>query len=161
MPQNDELPSLNYPEAWKMPVKDAIARAAFTAIIPNHPDASVSNATAAYLSPDGQVLVIQFPEPAPPIAPIRIEGIEIYETAWTGGDPLENYNTDLTADPAVGKQLYTINGVTALGVSAHSSSDATGENAAFLTFALKGVEVQVAGGESIDLLIEIAGSMIT
>jgi hypothetical protein len=152
-------PESAYPAEWELPLEVALREVDFPARIPNHPQASPDKVLVTCLSPDGDRLVMRFPLPAPPQEPLRDSYIEVFQSAWVGGDPGASYAEDLANDPVDGKGLYTVNGVSALGVEAHSADDETDENGAFLRFVLDGVEVQVFGGESLDLLIEIADSM--
>jgi hypothetical protein len=62
--------------------------------------------------------------------------------------------------PSEAKALYDIDGVVALGVTAHSPSDIEGADPAFLRFVVNGIEVEISGGESIDTLIAIAQTIV-
>jgi hypothetical protein len=53
-----------------------------------------------------------------------------------------------------------LNGVTALGVNAHSPSDSERANPAFIRFVIDGVDIQISGGESLDALRSIALSIV-
>ncbi len=149
-----------YPDEWKTTLSDAEVQASFSVIVPSHPSAGAQNITAVYLWPDGSAVALQFPPPAPVTSPIRQEYIEVWESPWVGGDPQADYARDMAEAPSEAKALYDIDGVVALGVTAHSPSDIEGANPAFLRFVVNGIEVEVSGGESIDTLIAIAQTIV-
>lgn len=157
---HEEVPTLEYPEAWRISLAQAIAEARFPVRLPAHPAASSDNTIATYLSPDGLMFIMRFPPPSPPEAPVRQAYIEVFQSPWTRGDPEVSYETDIASDPLTGKNLYKVRGFTALGVEAHSPDVDGRINAAFLRFVVDGVEIQVSGGESLELLIEIAESTL-
>ncbi len=152
---------VEYPETWKRTLEEAWAEATFPLVLPDHPAANVSNLKAVYLWPNGRAVALRFPPPSAPLRPTRQAFIEIWESPWTGGDPEAEMVADLGAAPDVGKRLYEIDGVPALGVSAHSPSDVEGADPAFLWFVHDGIELKVAGGEDLDLLLEIARTIVS
>jgi len=150
-----------YPAEWRVPdIGSAQALVAFPLTLPDHPSANPQNVAAIYVRPDRGAVYIEFPAPAVPQTPVRQDYIEVFESPWLGGSPADDYAANIAADSVAGKQLYDIGGVPALGVSAHSPSDAEGANSAFLKFVYRGFEYQISGGESIDLLIEIGKTII-
>jgi hypothetical protein len=149
-----------YPDEWSTTLEDARARVQFEILLPDHPFANESNITAVYVYSDDAAVAIQFPSPSEPSAPLRQEYLEVWESAWTSGDPLENFEEDLRESPAEGKSILDLGGVPALGVTARSSSDVDRANPAFLRFEIDGTDVQISGGESLDVLIEIGRSLI-
>jgi hypothetical protein len=149
-----------YPEEWMTTLTDAKTSAAFPVIVPSDPNANPDNITAAYVWPDGSAVALRFPPPGPVASPVRQEYIEVWESPWAGGDPEADFKTDMAEAPSDAKSLYDIDGVVALGVTAHSAADIEGANPAFLRFVVSGVEVDVSGGESIDVLIAIAGTIV-
>lgn len=157
----DEGPlSERLPEEWRVTVEDALAEAAFKVILPNHPSASRDNVETVYLTPGRTLVLMQFPRPEAPDEPVRREHLEVAEEVWQySSEPKKVWEESIENAPLPAKSLYAIDGVVALGVQAHSSKDAT--SSAFLQFGLNGLDVQISGGESLDLLIEIARSMIS
>lgn len=149
-----------YPEEWRTNLSSAQAQADFSLIVPNDPTAGPGNVVSVYLWPDGSAVALQFPPPASPQSPIRQEYIEVWESPWRDGDPLADYERDMAEAPDKSKALYDIAGVPALGVEAHSPSDIEGANPAFLRFVVDGIEVEVSGGEDLDLLIRIAETIV-
>jgi hypothetical protein len=145
-------------EAWRAPLDQVAADAAFGLRVPDHPLASTDNLRAAYLFPGGETAVLKFPAPRPE-APVRQPDIEIWEFSWEGGDPLKRYQQSIEEAPVSGKQIIDLNGVPALAVPANVPEDATGKNPAFLTFVLDRVEFEISGGDSIDDLVAIAKTM--
>lgn len=150
-----------YPEELQSTLASASDVAKFKLQIPQSDVANENNITQVFAWPDGESVAIDFPAPAKPAAPIRQEYLEVYESLWTSGDPLTDFKSDLDADPVAGKQILEINGVVALGVEAHSPDAPDKINAAYLRFVQDGVEVQLSGGESLDLLVQIAEGMIS
>lgn len=150
-----------YPAEWRVAdIAAAQPTVAFPLVLPNDPSANQQNIAAIYVRPDRLAVYIEFPAPTAPQIPVRQDYIEVFESPWRGGDPAQDYATDIAAEPVVGKQLYDVSGVPALGVSAHSPSDQEQANPAFLRFVHRGIEYQISGGESVDLLIEIAKTIV-
>jgi hypothetical protein len=148
-----------YPERWKTSLDAATAQAKFRVILPNHELANSSNIAAAYVWPDGNAVALQFPAPSPD-SQVRQPYREVWESPWTGGDPLKDFQKSLAAAPAVGQTITSIGGIPALSVTARSPTDSEEANPAFLRFVLGGVEIQISGGENLTDLIQIAQSMI-
>ncbi len=136
-----------YPDEWKTTLQAAQSQAKFTIDLPSDPLANTGNITAVYVWPQGAAVALDFPAPAVPQTPVRQDYIEVWESPWTGGDPAQSFAADIAADPVVGKAMYSIDGMPALGVTAHSPNDFERANAAFLRFVVNGVDVQISGGE--------------
>ncbi len=151
-----------YPSSWEVSPSDLSKSVGFSVIVPDNSFANVDNMTNAYVMVGGASVAMDFPAPAVAKDPITQEYLEVWEAPWEGGDPEELFKQDVAADPVTGKQLTSIDGVTALSVSAHSpDKDVVGHaNPAFLKFVIDGVEVQISGGEDLGVLISIATSMI-
>jgi hypothetical protein len=148
-----------YPERWKTSLDAATAQAKFRVLLPNHELANSSNIAAAYVWPNGSTIALQFPPPSPDVR-VRQPYIEVWETTWTGGDPVKDFQRSLAAAPAVGQTITSIGGIPALSVTARSPTDSEEANPAFLRFVLEGTEIHISGGESLSDLIDIAESMI-
>jgi hypothetical protein len=148
------------PQEWKTTLRQAEQRATFRANIPNHSLANRGNVMAVFLDPQGRLLTMDFPAPAPPTIPVRQDFIEVFESPWAGGDPSQVYAEDLVNDPAEGKRIVEIDGHVALVVEAHSATDESQANAAFLRLVINDIEIQISGGESVDRLEDIAKTMI-
>jgi hypothetical protein len=152
--------TFEYPQEWKTTLEAARAQVTFDMLVPKHPDANASNVTEVFLWPERHTVALRFPSPNPTTAPVRQDYLEIVETPWTGGDARSSWAEDIIADPVVGKSIILIEGVPALSVTAHSPTDISGENPAFLRFVYEGLDVHISGGESLDELIHIAESII-
>jgi len=105
-------------------------------------------------------IALEFPAPSAPKDPLRQTYIEVWEADWLGGDPEANFKEDIEQDPAEGKSLTSIEGVPALVVTAHSSSDDDRANPAFVRVVVDGVDVHISGGEDLDALIRITAGLI-
>jgi hypothetical protein len=149
-----------YPEEWRSSVTNAQAEASFQLLIPNSPLANQQNLTAVFVYPEGAAVAMQFPPAEDSAGKVRQDYLEVWESNWTGGDPLKTWNEDLDASPAEGKAIVDVGGIPALGVTANSASDALGSNAAFLRLVIGGTDVELSGGTSLDNLVEIAKTMI-
>jgi hypothetical protein len=112
-----------------------------------------------FVEPDGNAVIMDFPSPVQQLARTRQPFLRIYEAPWEGGDPAQDYAADIAASTVAGKQLYEINGIPALGVSANSPSDSEHLNAAYLRLVVNGVDIEISGGDSIQRLIAIAEGM--
>jgi len=150
----------SYPSQLETTLQAAADAAGFVVIVPDTDLANSRILTNVFLWPDGQSIALDFPAPTEPKSPIRQNYIEVYESLWTAGDPMADFKADMAADPVEGKVILDIVGTPALGVEAHSPDVVDKINAAFLRFVIGDVEVQVSGGESLDVLTEIAKQMI-
>jgi len=149
-----------YPDEWKTTLEEATSKASFPLVLPDVPLANGQNLTAVYLYPDRVAVAMLFP-PSEPEKAVRQRFIEVWQGVWGGGDPLARFEMDIADDPEAGYVLLDLDeGITALGVNAHSPSDDDRANPAFLRFVLRGVDVQVSGGEDLDALVEVANSII-
>lgn len=147
-----------YPDEWKSTLPEAKAQAAFALLVPNHPAANEGNISAVYVHPGGTTVAMQFP--APTKSDVRQEYLEVFLLPWAGGNPEVRFAEDIDQAPVIGKSMYAIDGVTAEGTLAHSPDDIDQANPAYLRFVYKGLEVQISGGDSLDLLIEIAQTIV-
>ncbi len=155
-----EEPEFFYPDEWKVTLREATQRAEFDVKVPDHPYASRRTLQDVYLKPSRLTVILTFPLPRPPEAPLRQDHLEIFEEPWESGDPLADYEKSIEFAPVTGKRIHWIDGVPALGLEAHAPEDETGENPALLRFVIDGVEVQISGGESVEDLIAIARTII-
>ena len=153
-----------YLETWRVPsVASAVAQAHFHVVLPNVPSANPGNASEQFVFPNGSAVAFIYPLPSENQgAGVRQAYIEVYESPWTGGDPLADYKNDMALDPVEGKQIIQLGSTPALAVSASSPSDATGENPAFVRFVSRdgAVEYQVSGGNNLGVLRAIAMSIL-
>jgi hypothetical protein len=149
-----------YPEAWATDLARARKLVAFPLLVPDDSFANPENMTGVFVYPDAVAVAMQFPEVAPPVAPVRQPYLEVWEQAWSGSsDPQTFFAPDLEAFPR-SAALYDVGGMTVLGVMPHAPEDAEGANAAFVRFELNGVDVEISGGDSLDLLLSIAGDLV-
>lgn len=156
----DEPPEAFYPAEWRVSLDEAISGAAFSVKVPQHPAASPTNLEGVWEDPEGSFVVMQFPPPASPQQPLRRPWLEVYEEPWNQDDVPESYWNGLLEDanPQRDVSLYTIDGVVAIGSAAHPPDDPYFH--AVLRFAIDNVEIRMTGGEDLNLLIEIARTII-
>lgn len=154
----EEHASSGYSSGFQSSLSEARAQAGFDLKVPHHAYASAENIQTVYLFPGGGAVVLVFPLPRSPQAPLRedVRRIEIFQQPWEAGDPRAEFQQSIQADPA-GGTMYEVNGVPMLADAPHS--DETGEDGAYLELALNGVSIQLSGGESVEDLIEIAKTL--
>jgi hypothetical protein len=150
---------VSYPHDWLASLQEASNEATFELFIPDSDPASTKNLQTTYLYPGGQAVAMDFPA-QPTSSPVRQEYIEVWESAWSGGDPAEFLATSAKID-AASKELLLIDDVTILSVSAHAEADPQHANPALLRFDMSGTDVQISGGDDTAALIEIARSIIS
>lgn len=148
----------SYPDEWRMTLAEARNSAAFPLVVPSHPAANEQNLTAVYVHPGGTTVAMQFP--APKSSNVRQDYIEVFLLPWEGGNPAERFAQDIAQDPVIGKSLLSVEGVPAEGTLANSPSDIEQANPAYLRLVHKGLEIQISGGDSLDLLLKIAQTMV-
>jgi hypothetical protein len=78
-----------YPDEWKTSLQSAKARVSFHVFVPSDPLANSENITAVYAYQDGAAIALEFPSPAESKSFVRQEYIEVWEAAWTDGDPAQ------------------------------------------------------------------------
>lgn len=150
-----------YPDQWRVHgIPAARAAVDFNLLVPDHPVANSNNLMAAFIFPDGAV-ALDFPAPVEPLEYVRQEYIEVYQAQWFETmSPQQSFEIDIKNAPSPAKELTEINGIPALTVEAHSTNDDERANPAFVKFVLDGVEIQVSGGEDLQILVEVAQSLI-
>jgi len=150
-----------YPAEWRVAdIAAAQAAVDFTLIVPDHPVANAGNVSGSFVLP-GEAIALDFPPPEKSTQYVRQEYIEVYEATWVEDmTPQEALEFDIKNAPSPEKELIDISGTPALTVEARSTKDDERANPAFLKFVFNGVEVQISGGEDLQLLIEIAKSMM-
>jgi hypothetical protein len=157
---SDQIPDAEYPGDWKTSLDEARVALPFELIVPDTADASTAKLVSVFLWPNSSAVAMTFPPPAPADAFITQPYIEVYESKWNGGDPLEDYRHDIAADPVKGKSISEIEGLPALVVEPHSPDADDQANPAFIRFVVGDTEVHVSGGEDLDRLKDIASSII-
>ena len=151
----------DYPDSWRTSLVQARSSSIFDLIVPDDPSANAGAVTEVFISPDASAVAMRFPPPAQLGAdPVRQDFIEVYETPWNGGDPADAWAEDVKKSDIVGESVIEISRIPALSVAARSPSDLEAANPAFLRFVYKDLDVQISGGDDLDLLIEIAKSMV-
>lgn len=153
-----------FPSATKVSLDQALAQASFPVLTPHSPDANPENLKEIYVDSGIRELALEFPQPASQstsdLAQVRQAYVEILEQSWVGGDPTEEYKSDIARNPDVGKTLCALSdGTPALCVEARSPSDAEQANPAYLRSVKDGVSFQISGGSSVATLVEIASSL--
>lgn len=149
-----------YPAEWLVgSVAEAQGRIGFELLLPNDPAANKDNVKLTYLFPNDSAVALVFPPPSSPESYIRQEYIEVYETQWFGGDPVEEFTASVEATAASADAIVEIDGVSVLTVTPRSPADDERANPALVRFVLNGIEIQVSGGESLDTVIAIARSI--
>jgi hypothetical protein len=147
-----------YPDEWKVSLSEAKKLAAFPVVVPDHPAANEEDLTAVYVHPGGSTVAMQFP--APKESDVRQQYLEVFLVPWDGGDPADHFAEDIDKDPVIGKSILSVDGVPAEGTLANSPSDGDQANPAYLRFVYEGLEIQISGGDSLDLLIEVAETVV-
>jgi hypothetical protein len=170
LPPDESLSSEDEcPSPYEATLEDAIGTAKFPLALPSHEFASSANVQEVCLDPSGRV-ILRFPSPRPAQEPLRADGLTIVEGWWYAGDPMTEFEARLASYPEdVGKEIHSINGLPALSDPPHD--DETGLDRAYLTLVLgrgvyleltgdgNGVEIEMAGGESVEDLIAIAKTL--
>lgn len=147
-----------YPDVWRVSLGEAKSTVGFPLLVPNHPAANDQNVVAVYVRPGGTTVAMQFPSPGK--ADVRQKYLEVFLVPWEGGDPSDSFAEDVEMDSAEGKTLFFVEGVIAEGVLPKSPDDVEQANPAFLRFVYQGIDVQISGGDSLDLLVEVAKTII-
>ncbi len=149
-----------YSQATRISLSTAQESTSFRLILPATQFANEANLTGVYELGGGAV-ALDFPPATSLSQPdVRQEFIEVYEAAWEGGDPVAFLQADNAASPDPYKSITNIDGVPALVVLARSPNDDDQANPAFVRFVVDGTEVQISGGDDLDLLEQIASSII-
>jgi hypothetical protein len=151
-----------YAEDWRVDSLTAAAESAtFDIIEPSEGPLSEQTVQGVYVYPGGVAVAIDYAPPKEPERYVRQEYIEIYQTAWTHGQkPIDAYAADIQASADPNKSLTEIGGVPVVMVAPHSKADIEEANPAFVKFVVDGVEIQISGGEDVDLLLSMASAMI-
>jgi hypothetical protein len=151
-----------YPKEWRVgSIDEAAALVAFPIVVPDLGPITTDTLTDTWVYPNGAVALDYRAPVAKPESFVRQEYIEVFQAPWLSEkSPLEVYAGDLEADPDRAKSLVEISGVSALIVEAHSKNDLELANPAFVRFAVNGIEIQLSGGEDLELLLALADTMI-
>lgn len=151
-----------YPREWKVDSpSEAATMVDFEVLLPNQDPLTEETLQAVYVFPTGAVAFDYNPPDRNPVDYVRQEYIEVYEAPWLELEtPEKAYEADVANDPDPAKSVVDIAGVPALVVEAHSTKDDERANPAFVRFVVDGIEVQLSGGEDLDLLLSIADSMV-
>lgn len=136
-------------------------------LVPDDRAANKDNMTGAYMDPGGDSVQMAFPPPDMSSADLRQPFITIYEDPWPGNhvasgqsiDPAAFDKADVAADPDAGKSICQVGDLQGLCVEPRSSSDATQSNPAYVRVVVGDVLVEVSGGDDLELLQRIAGSL--
>lgn len=153
------------PSAWQVVPNQVPNLASFPVLIPATSSANTENVTAAFVSPSGSEVILEYPTPVSQqnlsaLASVRQPRIEVVELPWAGqGDAATAFQQAVNASPAAGKTLCKIAGLPAICVSPNSPSDVAKANPAFVVLDINGVEVQVFGGVSLDDVSQIAAQL--
>lgn len=126
---------------------------------PSAPAANASNRRGIFLTGEG--VEQTFPPPTETSTSVRQPYISIFESPWTDrdGSPTDAIKEDIAADPDLGKSICEVAGEMGICVEARSPSDAAGANSAYIRFVREGVQYELIGGDSLNVLLEVANSM--
>ncbi|MEX0983935.1 MAG: hypothetical protein WD096_02675 [Actinomycetota bacterium] len=151
-----------YPTAWEVDsLSAATAQVNFDLVMANYGPLSEQTIRAIFVFPTGAVAIDYEPPVKEPREYVRQEYIEVYQAPWTElDDPTDVYANDLAKAPDPAKSLVDVAGASALVVEPHSQNDDDRANPAFVRFVVDGIEVQLSGGEDLELLIAVAESMV-
>ena len=150
-----------YPEEWKTTLEGARSAVSFHLVVPATRSANEANLEATYVFPGGGAVELRFPPLAPALPPVRQGYLAVYLTVWGHGDPLTDYREELARDPVPGKRVAWLDGIPALVVPPRSTADVERANPAYLEIVIDGLEVEISGGDDLDVLLDVARSMIT
>jgi hypothetical protein len=128
----------------------------FRVLVPS-PEAVNGDPEASLLA--GPAVVLRYPPPTAGSTKVDQPWISITEQSWDGGDPVSAFNADIERNPDVGKALCEIKGLPAQCSTPFSPSSTGETNPAFVWIVEGGVEVRIAGSDSLDDLKGIAASL--
>jgi hypothetical protein len=151
-----------YPVEWEVAgVDEARSIVDFPVHEPDHPNTSPDSLDKVYVFPSGDAVSLVFAPAGKPSEPVRQEYIELYQARWLDEeDPRDTFKRNLDLAPDPNKVLMSLEGHPALAVMAHSPEDVDRANPAFLRFVVDGLDVQLSGGDDLDLLVDIARSLL-
>jgi hypothetical protein len=156
---NPDAPS--YPKSMALSSVSAASQAAsFNLIVPETTQTSSSQLIGVYLLP-GRSVALDYAPAKQPSSFVRQDYIEVYESSWetTDGAPAKAYDAMVVGDNNPAESVTTVAGLPALIVKPHSPADVQQANPAFLRMVIGGVEIQVSGGDDLNLITDIAQSM--
>jgi hypothetical protein len=148
-----------YPSEWLRSLDDAVDAVRFDPILPDDAAANPHNVEATFVFPGGEAIALDFALSADPKRYVRQGYLEVWESPWDLGDPRAFFKEDLEASAIEGAYLVDLSGHTALAVPANSPSDDSRSNAAFVRLEVRGLDVQVSGGDDLELILRIADSI--
>jgi hypothetical protein len=156
-----------YPESDRVASSaEAVRVSSFRVFVPNTSLANDENLTDAFVLGPGGGVVFDYPLTREPLSSVRMNYIEVYEAPWTEKtDPLTWYKKQVAAAPSPGMMLTNIQGLPAVEITPNvtvvtAGTPSVDANPAFLRFVLDDTEIQIAGGDDLDALVQIAESLI-
>lgn len=157
-PVDGDQPTIGWPNAYSMSLSEAIKEAKFMVRLPDTTSANAENLSDVFLEPGGS-LFLEYPAAPADVGETRQPNIEVFEAVWVAGDPLTQYEADSRYSPVVGKSLCKVASFDALCVEPNSPTDFEKMNAAYVSFVVDNVEIEVSGGSSLDRVLSIANSV--
>lgn len=159
----DELAIGLSPDEWTTDLATAVKRAAFTLVVPDSRWTNNRTLVKVSVPPDGNAAFLDYAAPADQSTgpEVRQPYLEVYESPWAYGDPAKAFLANVDRAPAEGKTVCKVAGLPALCVEPNSPSDLTGENPAYVQLVIDGIEVEVSGGNDLDVIRSIAASLAT
>lgn len=127
-------------------------------LVPNVPEANEENLLGIEVQGATDV-EMSFPPPTDSTSDLYQDHLSVWELPWQGGDPVAQFKEDIERAPAVGKELCAVNDAPALCVMARSPSSKGAPNPAFVKFVSGDLEIQLLGGDDLEVLLGIAASI--
>lgn len=159
-PEPPPAPMYVYPDSWRATAAQARSRAQFRFMPPTHRYANLDNVKEVYVQPDGGRVILVFPPP-PHATPgiVRRDTIEVAQGTPPPFD-LEQEWERLASENPGGVEVVSHRGTKFLKVYPANPYDAEQRNVAYIEFIWRGVDVVISGGADLDLLFEIADTIL-
>ncbi|CAN5468523.1 hypothetical protein BH18ACT16_BH18ACT16_14050 [soil metagenome] len=149
--------TINYPESWEVGPEEAEANADFPVWFPNTLKANAGTVTRSIMSPAGDEVIFMFP--AKP-SKVRQQHIEIFEAPWPADEDAESDWKRIAEEYPGYAKVIEVKGVVALEMTPYSPFDSDRANPALVSLEVKGVEVEVSGGDDLDVIRSIIEDIV-
>jgi hypothetical protein len=144
----------------EMTLDEAIRDSKIPLVLPAAEEANSDNLVGVFAGP-GQTFSFVFPIATETTEGIRNPEVVVIESPWEyEAEASDHYEADLERNPAEGKELCTVRELDAICIDARSKSDEEQANAAYVGLRVGDLEVQVTGGDSLDVAQRVAESIV-